>query len=177
MSRLMVNDPTMTNPLALLTMDKISAISDIVAPVNEYIKATGDAEITISAGCVIAVGSSIFKTQTTTIGAGNLDSGAAFSVGKDYYVYICDNNTDTEAYLISLNSTFPAGYSAANSRKIGGFHYGQCRRVDSMMRPINLSGVAYGTGWESNVFIGIVLGVVLGGVPFFIPGVGLPVKL
>ncbi len=54
----------------------------------------------------------------------DLDTGAAFVVGSDYYVYLCDAGTDTEVFKISLNSTYPSGYNATNSRKIGGFHYG-----------------------------------------------------
>lgn len=68
---------------------------------------------------VFNVGSSVVELT-----AANLDAGGAFSVGKDYYVYLCDAGVDQEVYLISLNSTYPAGYNAQNSRKIGGFHYG-----------------------------------------------------
>jgi len=41
--------------------------------------------------------------------------------GKAYYVYACDNN-GVLAFKISLNSTYPSGYTASTSRKIGGFH-------------------------------------------------------
>lgn len=156
MSRLMKDDPTKTNPLALITTAKLAAMSDVVAPVNEYLKATGDAVITVNENCVITVAGAVFVTSATNIGVGNLDAGGAFTVGKDYYVYICDDGTDNEKYMISLNTTFPAGYNATNSRKVGGFHYGKARRVDSMLRPVNASNVAYGTGWESNVYDGIV---------------------
>ncbi len=54
----------------------------------------------------------------------DLDTGAAFIVGSDYYLYLCDAGADNEVYKLSLNSTFPAGYDANSSRKIGGFHYG-----------------------------------------------------
>jgi len=55
--------------------------------------------------------------------ASDLDAGS-FAVGSDYYVYLCDAGVDQEVFKISLNSTYPAGYNAQNSRKIGGFHYG-----------------------------------------------------
>ena len=88
----------------------------------------------------------------------NLDAGSAFTVGKDYYVYICDSRIDSadEKYVISLNSTYPTGWNATNSRKIGGFHYGRCRKVDSNLQPLNGSSVIFGTGWESAVSNGIV---------------------
>lgn len=52
--------------------------------------------------------------------ATDLDTGS-IRAGTDYYVYLCDNNGVAD-YVISLNSTYPAGYTANNSRKIGGFH-------------------------------------------------------
>ena len=50
---------------------------------------------------------------------------AANRAGKDFYVYACqpDPTTDTEPVTIcSANATYPSGYTAANSRKVGGFH-------------------------------------------------------
>lgn len=52
--------------------------------------------------------------------ATDLDTGSIIA-GTDYYVYLCDNNGVAD-YVISLNSTYPAGYTAETSRKIGGFH-------------------------------------------------------
>jgi hypothetical protein len=50
----------------------------------------------------------------------DLDSGA-LEAGKDYCVYACDNS-GALVFKTSLATTFPAGFSAADSRKIGGFH-------------------------------------------------------
>lgn len=55
-----------------------------------------------------------------------LDTGS-FQFGKDYYVYLCDDGSANGLLLISANSTAPSGYTASNSRKIGGFHYGRKR--------------------------------------------------
>ena len=154
MSRLLVDDVTKTDARALLNVNKMATISDIVAPSNEYIYASGANELTVVEGCVIAVGGAgIFKTANTILTAANLDAGSAFAVGKDYYVYICDSRIDSadEKYVISLNSTYPTGWNATNSRKIGGFHYGRCRKVDSNLQPLNGSSVIFGTGWESAV--------------------------
>lgn len=52
----------------------------------------------------------------------NLDTGTSFSAGTDYYVYVCDEADGTASIVVSLNSTYPDGYTADNSRKIGGFH-------------------------------------------------------
>ena len=159
MSRLMVDDVTKTDARALLNVNKMAMISDIVAPSNEYMYASGANELTVVEGCVIAVGGAgIFKTGNTVLTAANLDVGSAFAVGNDYYVYICDSRIDAadEQYIISLNSTYPNGWNASNSRKIGGFHYGRCRKVDANLQPVNSSGVIFGTGWESAVSSGIV---------------------
>jgi hypothetical protein len=50
-----------------------------------------------------------------------LDTGSSLTAGKDYYVYLVKNGDDTEI-KVSLNSTYPSGSDANNSRKIGGFH-------------------------------------------------------
>lgn len=158
MSRLLVDDVTKTDRRALLNVNKMATISDIVAPTNQYLYASGADEITVAEGCVIAVGGAgIFKTAASKLTAANLDVGSAFAVGNDYYVYICDSRLDAEdeKYVISLNSTYPNGWNASNSRKIGGFHYGRCRKVDDNLQPVNSSGVIFGTGWESAVSNGI----------------------
>lgn len=159
MSRLLVDDITKTDSRALLNVNKMATISDIVAPNNEYLYASGANELTLVDNCVIAIGGAgIFKTVNTILTAANLDTGSAFSVGGDYYVYICDSriDSDNERYVISLNSTYPNGWNASNSRKIGGFHYGRCRKVDNNLQPVNSSGIIFGTGWESAVSSGII---------------------
>lgn len=158
MSRIFVDDVTKTDRRALLNVNKLATISDIVAPTSQYLYASGANEITVIEGCVIAVGGAgIFKTGNTVLNASNLDIGAAFAVGSDYYVYICDSRQDAqdEQYIISLNSTYPSGWNASNSRKIGGFHYGRCRKINDNLQPVNSSGAIFGTGWESAVSNGI----------------------
>ncbi len=80
--------------------------------------------VTIAAGTILTLLSGgIWKAYlfpaATDVTA--LDTGA-LSNGKDYCVYLCDDGSDNGLLLISLNSTAPAGYTATNSRKIGGFH-------------------------------------------------------
>ena len=84
MSRLLVDDVTKTDARALLNVNKMATISDIVAPSNEYIYASAANELTVVEGCVIAVGGAgIFKTANTILTAANLDAGSAFAVGID----------------------------------------------------------------------------------------------
>lgn len=61
-----------------------------------------------------------------------LDTGiASLTAGTDYYIYAVAKDTassedeeiiKTVELKVSLNSTYPEGYNANNSRKIGGFH-------------------------------------------------------
>ena len=52
---------------------------------------------------------------------------ASARAGKDFYIYACAQLDGTFKYLLSANSTVPAGYTVDNSRKVGGFH---CLCVD-----------------------------------------------
>ncbi len=75
-----------------------------------------------SFGIPLKIGSKwyILSADTNVSTATDLDTGVV-SNGKDYYVYACDSGSSV-VYKISLNSSYPAGYTASNSRKIGGFH-------------------------------------------------------
>lgn len=160
MSRLFIYDENMTDERAKITVAKMAAISDIVAPEKEYIQYSAQGAVTIMAGCVIAVGeNAVFKTAETVLTKANLDQGSDFVHGSDYYIYICDPGTDAqdELYLISLNSSWPDGdaWDDTNTRKIGGFHYGRVRNTDDYGRAVNASGSVRGSGWESNTRVDI----------------------
>lgn len=48
---------------------------------------------------------------------------AATRAGLDFYLYACEPASgNAPAFVLSVNSTTPTGYTADNSRKIGGFH-------------------------------------------------------
>nr|DAT40585.1 MAG TPA: major tropism determinant [Caudoviricetes sp.] len=127
MSRFLVD--SLTDKRALLNCKVFGALSDVVAPVKKYLDASSAKQITVFADCVFALTSGgVFRTQNTVLTEANLDSDT-FSVGTDYYVYLCDTGSDAdEKYIISKNSTYPSGYNADTSRKIGGFHFGKCRK-------------------------------------------------
>lgn len=156
--RFLTNDFINRDPRALLNTGKIATLSETAIPIKQYITVTGSDTVQIEEGCIFSIfGGGVFKTENTQLSATDLDSGTAFTVGKDYYIYLCDaGEGNDEVYKISLNSTYPAGYGAANSRKIGGFHYGKCRKVNSQLAPVNASDVVRGDSWESSVFDGIV---------------------
>lgn len=62
----------------------------------------------------------LLDTDITLSTATDMDTGA-ISNGKNYYVYLCES-AGSVVGKISLNSTVPTGFTAATSRKIGGFH-------------------------------------------------------
>lgn len=59
------------------------------------------------------------------------DSFAALTLGDDIYIYACATATGFAKLVCSKNATYPTGYTALNSRKIGGFHYGRVRPIAS----------------------------------------------
>ena len=71
---------------------------------------------------ILQIGSKWFflDTDVDVSTTNDIDTGS-ISNGKQYYVYACDNS-GVLTFKISLNSTYPSGYTASNSRKIGGFH-------------------------------------------------------
>lgn len=69
------------------------------------------------------------KTGASTIDvntASNWDDStyatSANRAGKDFYIYACQASGTAPKFVLSANSTVPSGYTATNSRKIGGFH-------------------------------------------------------
>ena len=55
------------------------------------------------------------------------DQGATYPTlsgraGQDFYIYACVGTSITPVIKVSPNSTYPWGYNATTSRKIGGFH-------------------------------------------------------
>ena len=72
----------------------------------------------------VEVDGALLSFAAGTIGlntAGNWDASTyatpANRAGKDFYVY-----ATADGLILSANATYPTGYPAANSRKIGGFH-------------------------------------------------------
>lgn len=160
MARLFVYDENMTDERAKITVGKMAAVSDIVAPTKQYIEYTAEGTLRVLPGAVIAVGEdAVFQTEETTLTAADLDGASSFEHGADYYIYICNNGNDAtnEVYLISQNSTWPDGdeWDDTNTRKIGGFHYGYVRNVNEYGQEINTSEAVRGSGWESNVRVDI----------------------
>ncbi len=108
-----VSNRTLVNDFALNKRDRIV---EVHAADHDKVVIKG------SSGFILLIGTSWYymDTDVNVSTATDLDTGSV-SNGKDYYVYACDNS-GTLVFRISLASTYPAGYSAATSRKLGGFH-------------------------------------------------------
>jgi len=86
---------------------------------------TDHTKVTVNKGgyyIPLLIGDSFFLVDTATHvdSIADLDTGS-IEAGKDYYIYACDN-VGTLVFKTSLASTYPAGFDATTSRKIGGFH-------------------------------------------------------
>ncbi len=113
-------------------------IFSMLAPGRYQFEATGTATITATSPAGV----------TAQLSATNLDTGS-FAMGKDYYIFVSVDG-GVASYKISLNKNFATG------QLVGGFHYGKNRKTNAKLQPVNSTGTERGSGWESNVFDGIV---------------------
>ncbi|MDA5316636.1 hypothetical protein [Vibrio cholerae] len=70
----------------------------------------------LKTACNIAV---IVDGQLLTFGTNEIITTPTLLLGVDYAIY-----ATADGLIVSSNFTFPDGYNAENSRRIGGFHYG-----------------------------------------------------
>lgn len=97
---------------------------------REQLYTTNKTTITIYPTWVNINGMGYVLEGTKTIDIENADNwddstytSAAQRAGKDFYIYACEPiSNDAPDFILSANSTVPTGYTADNSRKIGGFH-------------------------------------------------------
>ena len=70
------------------------------------------------------------KTDWDPTEEGNQDGSLdGLALGDDVYLYAVQGDDGRAGLVASTNITVPGGYTAATSRKIGGFHYGRVRTV------------------------------------------------
>lgn len=109
--------------------------------------------VTISAHTVVAIGNSIYEsTANQTISISDFGDVA----GGDFYIYACAPSSGTSpTFVVSRNSTVPTGYTANNSRKIGGFHT-LCANVGTLTNKNPITG-ADDAHWLSGYVKGDIL--------------------
>jgi hypothetical protein len=80
-----------------------------------------------------------------------LDTGTVLTAGKDYSIYLVENVAITSGldFKVSLNGTYPVGFSATTAYKIGGFHT-ECVSVTSANAP----ALTPNTYWTTHPAIG-----------------------
>ena len=117
---------------------------------NDYFKVTSPTvRQTINIPSVVSLLINNIRYTSTSSLALNLDTAgswdtstyatAANRVGKDFYIYACVPGSDNiPVFILSANTTYPVGYTASNSRKIGGFHC-LCVSVGTTCYPFNNS--------------------------------------
>jgi hypothetical protein len=81
--------------------------------------------ITIPTYTAFMVNGRYYCTEQDTIVSIPSSISASARAGKDVYLYAVENsnaNSTIPVFVLSMNSTYPDGYTAATSRKLGGFH-------------------------------------------------------
>src|SRR5690554_4125620 len=105
------------------------------ASIMGQIEASGDFKLDIPDGQVNVGGNGrgylfggIYDFDPTDP-ANNDGSFVDLQLGDDIYIYACESGTGQARVLCSKNATYPDGYTALSSRKIGGFHVGRVRPI------------------------------------------------
>lgn len=94
---------------------------------KQFIQASAARILTIKANtaCTLSVNGVnrlFYLTSDTNYNFANILDTGSIQAGKDYCIYLVPDDTSGVLVKASLNSTYPNGYTAGNSRKIGGFH-------------------------------------------------------
>src|SRR3990167_6897659 len=104
------SDTNFTKPHQGAPLVTKASVSTITIPIGTSVKAGAN---------IITVSGAAYTLSLNSAGVGALDTGAK-AAGTDYYVYALEAG----GFILSANATNPTGYTTANSRQIGGFHYG-----------------------------------------------------
>ncbi len=90
---------------------------------DKFITRLSNAVARINAEFFVRVGDAIIcGNDNVDVDASDLDAGSAFVASTTYYIYACHPvSGDVPAFVVSANTTYPVGWNADTSRKIGGF--------------------------------------------------------
>ena len=101
---------------SMMDLDKTLHILKEKSADADVVVVNGSYDIPIKIGDTWFMATSDVELDTGT----DLDTGAV-SNGADYYVYAINNGGALD-FLLSANATYPSGYAANTSEKMGGFH-------------------------------------------------------
>ncbi|UNF29899.1 hypothetical protein MNL13_03885 [Bartonella krasnovii] len=103
------------------TLLKHSNLS-ILSVSSPFLVASGKKQVTLKQGTYIALNFNNVSWLRYP-NEKRIDIPQTLSPGKDYYLYLAyDAGNNQEKFVLSVNATYPDGYTANNSGKIGGFH-------------------------------------------------------
>jgi len=90
---------------------------------DKFLTKEGNTTVRINAELYVRVDDAVVCVDTDEdLTAANLDTGEVFDALATYYIYGCHPASGADPdFVISENATYPTGYAANTSRKIGGF--------------------------------------------------------
>lgn len=97
---------------------------EIQGPYNDkFLTKEGNTTLRINSEFYVRVDDAVFCIDTDVdLTESDLDTGESFDASETYYVYACYPLSGSDpVFKISKNATYPSGWNANNSRKIGGF--------------------------------------------------------
>ena len=99
---------------------------------GRFITKEADKTLRINAEVYVRVDDAVFCIEDDVdLTESDLDEGSAFDGSATYYVYACHPvSGSAPAFKISKNATYPTGWTANTSRKIGGFQTDGSGNVD-----------------------------------------------
>ena len=96
---------------------------------------TAAGTISIKAGSIVTT-----PNATLTFATATAVTMCALSAGTDYAIYACDDGS----LRADASFSYPTGYTASNSRKIGGFHYAAGGNAVAIAKAAVTTGTALG---------------------------------
>jgi len=115
---------------------------------DKYLTKEADTTVRINAEFFVRVDDAVFIFESDVdVDEGDLDSGVSFDASDTYYLYACHPASgSTPDVVISKNATYPSGYTAGTSRKIGGFDTDGSSHVNEStlwdLRTVDIDGAA-----------------------------------
>ena len=105
-----ISDSTFSKPFIGAPLFSKASAASLSIPIGTSVKVGAS---------VITVTGAVYTLSLNSVGVGALDIGTK-AAGTDYSVYALEAG----GFIISASKTNPTGYTTANSKRIGGFHYG-----------------------------------------------------
>ena len=99
---------------------------------DKFLTKQADKTLRINAELYVRVDDAVFCIEDDVdLTESDLDEGSAFDALTTYYVYACHPvSGSTPVFKISKNATYPTGWAANTSRKIGGFQTDGSGNID-----------------------------------------------